>query len=508
MSFQTNFATPKLVGFFVMVAGLVVAVVMGRMLAQGNVLTPALIIGMLLGATLVLSLSGSYWFLLPVGFAFAIPAIPMGPRQFELWEVCFAAVTAFFVARLCMKREQLYLVRPANIPIFLFCAWVLVVYANNPAGFLMLGAGMGGIRFYLQIFFALMVFLMLSSKSYSEREAKIITRIVILGAIVTTAYNCLRYAGSGGENDADDFYSWHQALSLLPALLGAFLFTKYSMRDIFLMARPVATGSWLLLLFFALYSGKRAVLGVFLTYPFVSLLLKPINRGPAVFYSLLLAAGLAIVVIGNGTFFDLPLGMQRALSTLPGNWDPRVVSADGGSSDAFREQMRELAWNRIHESPWLGRGIGINIADLRGMDIGAGYNTVALLAAGGAWHSTIVGIMADLGIPALGFWIIYVIASLFLGYEVYRMAPEKSYQQLLAGAFVLLFMSDLLRSYTSGSAYIWCLNQWWMYGILVGMRYSLLEEKRRDRQKIKKGVSSLDAPELPGPVRPVPAGRA
>jgi hypothetical protein len=486
MSFGTRYATPRLVGFVVMGIGMFVSIFLGQMLAGGNLLIPGMIVGGLLAMTLLLALGNNYWYVLPAGFALAtLPAIPLGPRQFDMFEVSLFAVGGMYIARMCLKNEVPKLARAENIPVLLFCAWVAVVYLSNPVGLLVLGATQGGVRFYFQIAFAAIAFFILSSKTIGERESKILTWVYILGTIVATAYLTLAAIRGGGSSAAEEFYSWHQVLSLVGFYIGPFLFVKYSLRDIFLLQRPLATIIWALLLLISLYSGKRAVLGVFLLYPFMSIILRRSNSAPAVIYGIFLAFGLSIAIIGNRQLFDLPLGMQRALSTLPGDWDPRADTRGEGTADEFREKMRELAWERAQQNPILGRGIGIDVSELAGMDITADYNIVALLAAGGAWHSTWYGLMADLGFPSVFLWAIYVIASLYIAYWVYRMVPEGSYRQLLAGAFFLILLGNLARSNTSGNAYLGAVDQWWIYGILVGLKYTFQDEVRSSKSSVQ-----------------------
>lgn len=474
---------PRLVGALIAFGGLIVAVFLGKLIAEGNLLMPALLVAGLLALIFVMSLGNYYWLLLPAGFCLGIPAIPLGARAFEFWEVCIMGVGALFIARLCMKRENLFFSRWENIGVILYCAWVALIYLQNPAGLLTLGAGVGGLRFYVNIAMAAAAFFIISSKTVDEKTSKLIILIILLGALTTTGYQVFSTLW-GGRNasvtaDGDDFYSWHQALSRLPIIFGAYLFARYKLRDIFGFSNPLASFGWLLLLLIALYSGKRAALGVFLIYPFLAAFLRTANRGPAFFYALFATCALALVIMGNRQIYELPLGAQRALSILPGDWDPAVkAGSESGSADAFREKMRELAWEKIQQRPLIGKGTGIDLDDIRGLDITADYAQIALLAAGSSWHSTWFGIAADFGIPAAFIWAFYLAISIHTAYWVYTRSPEGSYRKVLAGFIFLTILAALARSYTSGTSYGVCVEQWWMFGILVAMKYSMLSEKR------------------------------
>jgi hypothetical protein len=231
------------------------------------------------------------------------------------------------------------------------------------------------------------------------------------------------------------------------------------------------------LLVLALFSGKRAILVVFLVYPFFSVLVRRENKVPAVFYALLLTMGLSSAIMGNRQFFELPLGMQRALSVFPGDWNPEADASDGGiGSDAFRTMMRDLAWEEARKNPVFGRGLGIHLDTVRGEDF-SDYNAVVLLAAGGAWHSTWFGLMADMGLPSVFLWALYVIVSLTIAYKTCHMCPPGSWRRILAGAIFLILCAHTLRSYTTGDASYGAINQWWLFAIIVAISYSLKAEK-------------------------------
>lgn len=502
MSFQIQNSTPRLVGALVSIGGLVVAIFIGRMVAQGNLLMPGLIVMGLLALVFVMSLGKAYWLLLPLGFCLGIPAIPLGARAFDFWEVSTMGVGTLFLARLCMKREHLFISRRENMGVILYCAWVAMIYLHNPAGLLTLGAGVGGLRFYINIAMAAGAFFIISSKTIDEKSSKIILIIILLGALATTAFQvATTFLGRQDPSmlgAGDDFYSWQQTLSRLPTVFGAFLFARYRIRDIFGFAKPLASFAWLLLFVIVLYSGKRAALGIFLIYPFLTVFLRASNRGPAMFYGLFAACALSLLILGNRQFYELPLGMQRALSILPGDWNPTVkAQGTSGTSDAFREKMRELAWERIQQNPIIGKGTGIDLADIRGLDISADYAQIALLAAGSSWHSTWFGIAADFGIPAAFIWAFYLFISLHTAHWVYIRSAEGSHQKILAGFLMLTILALLARSYTSGTSYGICAEQWWMFGILLGMKYTILNTQRQsasaplDKKALEPGKPSL-----------------
>ncbi|MBI3878615.1 MAG: hypothetical protein HY301_00925 [Verrucomicrobia bacterium] len=77
-----------------------------------------------------------------------------------------------------------------------------------------------------------------------------------------------------------------------------------------------------------------------------------------------LAGLMAMLIAGNGTWFELPDSMQRSLSFLPGRWDPVVVSSAQASTD-FRAQIQELYLEKYALlNPWLGSGYKMMTRDV------------------------------------------------------------------------------------------------------------------------------------------------
>jgi hypothetical protein len=74
----------------------------------------------------------------------------------------------------------------------------------------------------------------------------------------------------------------------------------------------------------------------------------------------------AMVLISlQGSVLQLPRTMQRALSWLPGEWDP-VAVADAEGSSRWRFEMWAWAWNdeRILRDKTWGQGFGLSIDDM------------------------------------------------------------------------------------------------------------------------------------------------
>jgi hypothetical protein len=71
--------------------------------------------------------------------------------------------------------------------------------------------------------------------------------------------------------------------------------------------------------------------------------------------------GLVLLLLMQGTVFNLPPSIQRSLAFLPGKWDPGVL-ADTQFSSQWRIDMweRMLKTDRYIENKWLGDGFGMS----------------------------------------------------------------------------------------------------------------------------------------------------
>lgn len=104
-----------------------------------------------------------------------------------------------------------------------------------------------------------------------------------------------------------------------------------------------------------IYSGFRSyvfryaiiwLVGAFSSSRWVSLVFFP-----------LAALVMFILVAGQGTYFHLPLAMQRALSPFPGKWDSLALDSAEGSSN-WRETMKRVYWREYADKAgWFGEGM-------------------------------------------------------------------------------------------------------------------------------------------------------
>lgn len=116
---------------------------------------------------------------------------------------------------------------------------------------------------------------------------------------------------------------------------------------------------------------------------------------------------LIVVLVGmQGTFFQLPRPAQRALSFLPGQWDP-VAVVEAQHSTEWRLHMWKTVWtsDRFIKNKLLGDGIGFNAVEMNILSR-AGYlltpeDVQESYMVMGEYHSGPLSTIRDVGIVGL-----------------------------------------------------------------------------------------------------------
>lgn len=138
--------------------------------------------------------------------------------------------------------------------------------------------------------------------------------------------------------------------------------------------------------------------------------------------TLIVAPLLAILMIGQGTLFELPRSAQRTLSFLPGHWDPIAVSDAEGSTEWRMEMWIEaLTTDRYIKNKILGDGFGADRRDLeavvtaesRGIRMHLDAEGQAIM---GGFHSGPISTIRVVGFVGL---IVYYLLTLVMACKAY-----------------------------------------------------------------------------------------
>ena len=111
---------------------------------------------------------------------------------------------------------------------------------------------------------------------------------------------------------SDQYYTWHQELSVVAFTVTFVIFARWAPAEVFSMQRAWLILTFAVCLLLVLFSGKRmGVIAVFIA-PFVSAVIW--RQFVYVFMAAILAkACLAFLVAGHGSWFHLPLVAQRTV---------------------------------------------------------------------------------------------------------------------------------------------------------------------------------------------------
>jgi len=188
MNFDRNISSTQITWIVGLLLGLGLAFVLGTAIGQQDFRKVSLIIGAGIGIAVFLALGKNYWLLIPLSLGAKFPAVPLGGRSLEFPELCIAGCSLMFILRVATRKEKMRLFVPINTPFLLFMAWVGMVFLIHPIGFSMLGASVGGGRFYLKLALAFAAFVVLSNRAYSERDIKWVLGLLVFGAFFGMVY--------------------------------------------------------------------------------------------------------------------------------------------------------------------------------------------------------------------------------------------------------------------------------------------------------------------------------
>ncbi|MEY2486989.1 MAG: hypothetical protein QOG67_474 [Verrucomicrobiota bacterium] len=476
---------PRLPLIIITLVALAATFFIGTAIGQGEFVQIYLIFFAIAALIAVFSMGSKYWMLIPVAFSFNVPAIPFHGRAFEFPEIAIAVCSIIFVCRFAIVSRGITLFRKAHAGVILYTVWAGIIFMVHPVGLMSSGSSTGGARFYFKIALGLASFLIVANQKISERDAKWLIRLLLIGSVITMAVNIVEYKffPSHLYNDLSSdeaYYTWQQAMAIPATWFMLWLVSRYKVREIFGFAKPGALLLALLCIGVAAISGKRAGFATVLLTPLIAAILR--KEHFYVFCSALLAALLMFVLtMGQGTLFRLPLQVQRSLSYLPGKWDWEVRSQFQRGIDPFRQELRELAWQNIKQHPFVGQGYGVNAREIYGMGRAAtdiNEFGIMVMALGSSWHNTWLGIWADFGFPAAVFWGIFWLQAIVVSYGVYRGSLHETPIRTLCFMILLAFIEDVLRSWTGGHSAEDPFTRWWIYGVIVSFAIGLRQDRK------------------------------
>lgn len=390
--FMSNLNTQRLGLFLIMGIGILFAFYAGNYVAEEDYTPIAIVLGGLVGITLVFSVGTNAYLMIPICWPL-IGSIYLLPLPFNVRQLAMIFASLIFVSDLIFKRT-----RKKKVPFDILDLWVCInvgylvtVFFRNPVGINVLGGDRVGGRPYVDVALGVMTYLILRRETISPKMSRLIP-VVWLGAEIFNAVGGLvgvyfpilgskigmLYSGflpSFGREALGAVVGEDRLTSLQSAGTTMVLYIVCNVNPTYLI-RPqnfVKLLGYLLGVILIMLSGFRnALFNVFLTTAFGVIL-----RDRFVGFVKVLTIALTVVLTAlllSYSSINLPWTFQRTLSFLPGNWDPTAVAAAKDSSEWRYEMWRlALSTDRYIHNKLFGDGFGMSRQDYeRVLDAGLG----------------------------------------------------------------------------------------------------------------------------------------
>jgi hypothetical protein len=477
----------------VLTLGLILAIYFGVSIGRGDYYETYLVILMLVTPAVLFFLKSNYWLLIPFVIRCGLPAIPLiAGKSIALKEIWVVVCVVMLFGQLFFYRSrQVRLFRIELIPIYLIMSWVVAMFFREGIGLAILGSSAQGGRKYLGIILACLSMVVIFHQKVSEKQCKWL--IILIVSSVGTAmiwslvnYFFFRRVDYETEQWATTYYSYHQILASLPLVLIIWLFSKYSPAEIIVRVQISVMAMLGICYGVIVYSGKRMHLALALVIPFIAALIRR-QYGAVMLFGGGGAIALALLVVGQGNFFVLPLSAQRAMSFIPGMKVDAVI--EDQSQTNFRTTLRQISLEKIAQHPIIGNGLSVSegeIIELEAMQEYAVEETDShayKMAAGSAWHNTWLGISTDFGIPCAVVFAVFWFQIFKYCVHLRRRLPIGSYAYILVTMLLIMNIGDLLQSWVAGHSLedvLWVRG--WQFAVLWALKIQLQEQNHEEHE--------------------------
>jgi len=379
--------------------GLAVAVILGYWLGTSQV---ALVYWVFLAAVTAIVVAGfrqHAWILIFIGWSMT-GETGFLPYRLSLRHVsvCFAVIGYLTYAALGKRRGRLHWMALDWI-LAVNLVWLVITYLRHPVGVQAFGSSMLGGRVYVNIALAVACYWVTTRLPDSPKWVARVPLLILVGMVPGTLLYLLAVLAPGLADRLQLLYAvfslgvYQEGTSVefgagitrlgtgtIGLLLTQVLCAYYPPQTLFNPLRWRSWSLWLGLVGIFL-SGFRNHLLIAFAYLGISSWLRHGWR------ELVLVCGLVTLVFGTvlagqGRLYRLPLGVQRTLSWLPGEWDPDVLNNVKGSNERW-DWWRRIIRNRLIENWWLGDGIGVSFRDLAAVHNNrTGFESTAELVGG------------------------------------------------------------------------------------------------------------------------------
>jgi hypothetical protein len=378
-------ATEAIRRWITMAVCMVVAVVAANWIVDQRFFLFAVLAGLVATTFVTVGMQRKAWILIVIcwGFRGSIHALPLPVTTRDL---VVMVVACSYVAQRALGRTVQPMRGVLNTLVNINCAYIAFTFFLHPVGVRVLGSGTMGGHPYFNVFIVWCAFWIIVHMPESYKDVTRIPLWLTLSATFTAViaasvyifpsltpyvwffYSDIDVGGylgslniTGQEAEVHRFTSFGPFGVMLVQCLSAYFPPRA-------LANLLRWQSYLCLLGFAaiLASGFRNHLLLALAY----LALAAWFRGgwhDVVIGGLIGTLFLGFLVFGQGRLFDLPLTAQRALGSLPGQWDEAVkrdVKTSNARWDWWLQMIKE---GSFVDNWWVGDGFGVSEQDWMAM---------------------------------------------------------------------------------------------------------------------------------------------
>lgn len=435
MGSQVN--TRTLWVFLVAGIGLVAAFNAGNWIADENFMPIAIVLGFLTITLCFFGLGSFSFLLIPIcnGLTGQISVLPLPFTVHQLSIILACAVffssIIFKSMRGKMKWEMIDLLAFINI------AYLGTVFLRNPVGINALGGNLVGGKPYVDFALGVMSYVILSGKTITPSQGRLVLQwnvalIVIVGFVSTLVmfipslglilgkfYSSFSNFGIADNNQAVEVGETRlTALQITGMALILFCVSFVNPARLLRPSNIKYSFMYLVGVIFILLSGFRSAIAITIALTAASMIIR--EKTVAVFKLLFVVLFIgAIFTAISYTGIQLPLTAQRALSFLPGDWDPKSVRIAQESTEWRHEMWRiVMTSDRYIRNKTLGDGYGFLRTDFEDM-IDAHYGIGPLAGSEGdkethmlqgTVHSGPISAIKRVGYVGLVFFLIFTSA--------------------------------------------------------------------------------------------------
>lgn len=437
----------------VLILGMAFAAWAGKVITDGQEKNIFIIIGAVIALAVITQLRERLWFFIPisVGLSGFVPALGVGITVHNIIVVyVFFGFLVFKAMKVRMHRPSFGTLDLLLLPLIIQLAFC---YLRNPTGALGFDSERIGGKAYALVGVALLGYWVLGRVRLNSKDAP----WLVAWMVTATCFNGLSglvghyFPGIGGQ--LSRFYSGFASASQMSvtgsepteggigrqtyltsggtALITSLcsFFPPISLLNPLYICRFLGFGMGMLLI---LLAGFRSAFFDAILFFYISGYLRN-GLSHIVKSTVILGPILAVVLLGNGVLFNLPLPAQRALSFLPGQWDP-ASAEDAADSVEWRVDMWKdaLMTDRYIQNKIFGDGFGVEkrvfdavmTAQSRGISMHLRAEGQAIM---GGFHSGPIATIRTVGYVGLLSYYLLTVAMSFHAWSLIKRAKSTPY---------------------------------------------------------------------------------